>query len=72
MAQQHPRQPLAPSPAAAAGQEPGSTSVELWGLGLAAAAAVLLAAPQAHALDAAATFGKSCTGCHAGGGNVIR
>ncbi|KAL4458244.1 hypothetical protein ABPG75_013109 [Micractinium tetrahymenae] len=41
-------------------------------VGLAAAGALLLSAPQAQALDAAAVFTRSCAGCHAGGGNVIR
>ncbi|KAL4422090.1 hypothetical protein ABPG77_001558 [Micractinium sp. CCAP 211/92] len=41
-------------------------------VGLAAAGALLLSPPQAQAVDAAAVFSRSCAGCHAGGGNVIR
>lgn len=41
-----------------------------WGAGL--AAAVVLAAPAAQAEDVETVFGKSCAGCHTGGGNIMR
>lgn len=41
-------------------------------VGLAAAGTLLLSPLQAQAVDAAAVFSRSCAGCHAGGGNVIR
>lgn len=41
-------------------------------VGLAAAGALLLSPLEAQAVEAASVFTRSCAGCHAGGGNVIR